>query len=141
MNTFPQKRRLWQALFLTGLLLPAHNVLAASDTAAQIPEAINQDKLIRGSPPDIVKPGVPSKAESVESAFRKLDPTRKGYVTKADAQVLEGFDTFFDKVDVKRTGKLNYAQFKKAWNLYALNVFPKPAEGVLVREPAGQGMR
>ena len=133
MNRYPfkQVRSFWLLpLSLAGLLVVAGgNALAASDTpaAAPMPDAAVPDALTKGSPPDMAKPVPPGKYEKADSAFKKLDPTGKGYVAKEDAQSLEGFDRIFDKVDKKHTGKLDYSQFKKAWTEYASEKTPSSA--------------
>ncbi|MDD5247488.1 MAG: hypothetical protein PHY45_00785 [Rhodocyclaceae bacterium] len=73
----------------------------------------------RTAPAEIVKPVLPSKAELADSAFKKLDATGKGYVTLADVSGLGGFDKAFEAADPAHTGKLNLAQFKKAWAMYS----------------------
>lgn len=121
-NRFMQGRTLWLPLALAGLFaLAGGSALAASDTppTSQVPGATVPDTLSHGSPPDMAKPIAPGKSEKVDSAFKKLDPTGKGYVAKEDAKVLDGFDPIFDKADTKHEGKLNYSQFKKAWREYA----------------------
>ncbi len=71
------------------------------------------------SPPELVKPVVPSKAEMADSAFKKLDPTGKGYVTTEDTRGLMGFGDAFRDADPEGTGKLDFRQFKKAWASYS----------------------
>lgn len=118
---FTQGRSLWRPLAMAGWLVFAGNAPAAADTpgTAGTPGVPSLDKMTRDSPPDIVKPVVPGKAELADSAFKKLDPTNKGYVDKDDTRGLVGFDPIFDKVDTKHTGKLNFSQFKAAWRQYA----------------------
>jgi len=120
-NHFTQERPLWISLSLAGLLALANNVWAASDTpaASPTPSVDTPEMQTRTSPADVAKPIPPSKSEMADSAFKKLDPTGKGYVAKEDTKSLQGFDRIFDKVDSKHTGKLDHAQFKKAWNQYA----------------------
>ena len=71
---------------------------------------------------EIVKPPIPpSKSELPDSAFKKLDVERKGYVTRDEVRELTGFDKVFDAVDVEHTGRLNEAEFRKAWEIYSGN--------------------
>lgn len=70
------------------------------------------------SPSEALKPIEPSKAETADSAFQKLDTGSKGYVTKDDVRGLQGFDKAFQAADPRRTGKLSAAQFRKAWAAY-----------------------
>ena len=60
----------------------------------------------------------PSKSESAASAFEKLDATHSGYVTKAQAAKLDGFDTAFAKADTNHDGKLSQSEFNVAWAAY-----------------------
>ena len=113
-NRFAPARPLWVSLSVAGLLALG-NYAWAADTPAASPSEMQS----RGAQADAPKPVLPNKSELPDSAFKKLDPTAKGYVAKEDIKGLEGFDRIFDKVDAKHTGKLNQAQFKKAWDQYA----------------------
>ena len=64
------------------------------------------------------KPIIPSKAEMSDAAFKKLDAGNKGYVTAQDAKELTGFDKSFQVADANHDGKLDAAEFKKAWASY-----------------------
>ena len=64
------------------------------------------------------KPIIPSKAETADAAFKKLDAAGKGYVTKEDTKGLTGFDNAFQLADASGNGKLDATQFKKAWESY-----------------------
>src|SRR5205085_2529433 len=63
----------------------------------------------------------PSKSEMSDSAFKKLDASNKGYVTKDDAKSLSGFDSSFQAADSNHDGKLTQDEFKKAWTSYTGN--------------------
>ena len=63
----------------------------------------------------------PSKAETPDSAFRKLDPNTKGYVSKDDAAQLPGFDTAFQRADADKDGRLTPSEFNQAWAIYSGN--------------------
>ena len=63
----------------------------------------------------------PSKSETSDSAFKKLDPTNKGYVTRDDAKSVEGFDRSFQAADANHDGKLASDEFKKAWTSFTGN--------------------
>lgn len=63
----------------------------------------------------------PSKAEPAAAAFRKLDASAKGYVTKDDAKSLSGFDKAFQDNDANHDGKLSSAEFAKAWQEFTGN--------------------
>ncbi len=63
----------------------------------------------------------PSKAETADGAFKKLDASGKGYVTMADAKALSGFDKAFQDNDANHDGKLSLAEFKKAWQEFSGN--------------------
>ena len=61
---------------------------------------------------------IPSKAELPDAAFKKLDAGGKGYVTAQDTKELTGFDKSFQIADANHDGKLDAAEFKKAWASY-----------------------
>ena len=63
----------------------------------------------------------PSKSEMSDSAFKKLDASNKGYVTRDDANSLSGFDSSFQAADSNHDGKLTVDEFKKAWSSYTGN--------------------
>ena len=65
------------------------------------------------------KPMTPSKAEMADSAFRKLDPAGRGYVSRDDVRQLSGFDQVFIQNDANRDGRLSSDEFQKAWTLYS----------------------
>jgi len=64
------------------------------------------------------KPIIPSKAEMADAAFKKLDPSGKGFVSKEDTKDLNGFDSAFQLADANHDGKLDATEFKKAWASY-----------------------
>jgi len=63
----------------------------------------------------------PSKSEMSDSAFKKLDASNKGYITKDDAKALSGFDSSFQAADSDHDGKLTVDEFKKAWTSFTGN--------------------
>jgi hypothetical protein len=63
----------------------------------------------------------PSKTEAPDSAFKKLDPGAKGYVSKDDASQLQGFDSAFQRADANKDGKLTPSEFNQAWAIYSGN--------------------
>ncbi len=71
------------------------------------------------TPPELVKPALPlSEIDSAEAVFRKLDVTKRGYVSLEDTKDLLGFKDAFSAADTRNSGKLTLAQFKKAWSIY-----------------------
>lgn len=74
-----------------------------------------------GSMATTAKGLAPSKSEMPDSAFKKLDATGKGYVTKDDVRTLSGFDSAFNAADSNHDGKLTNDEFKKAWTAYTGN--------------------
>ena len=61
----------------------------------------------------------PSKSEAPDSAFKKLDPSSKGYVSKDDAAQVPGFDAAFQRADANGDGKLSPSEFNQAWSIYS----------------------
>jgi hypothetical protein len=64
-------------------------------------------------------PIAPSRAETPDAAFKKLDASGKGYVSQEDAKVLSGFDQAFQASDANHDGKLTADEFNKAWSMYS----------------------
>jgi hypothetical protein len=62
---------------------------------------------------------VPSKQETAESVFAKLDAGKKGFISMADVTVLPGFDKVFQAADGDHDGKLSLKEFKGAWATYS----------------------
>jgi len=69
------------------------------------------------------KVAAPSKAESPDTAFRKLDYSGKGYVTKDDTSALSGFEKAFQDNDANHDGKLTADEFRKAWSEFSGNKY------------------
>jgi len=61
---------------------------------------------------------VPSKAETAASAFDKLASSGSTFVTKEQADRLDGFDRAFSDADRDRDGKLSKDEFNSAWAIY-----------------------
>ena len=61
----------------------------------------------------------PGKTETPDAAFKKLDPSAKGFVTRDDAAQLQGFDTAFQRADANNDGKLTPSEFNQAWAIYS----------------------
>ena len=61
----------------------------------------------------------PIKSETPDSAFKKMDPGTKGYVSKDDAAQLPGFDAAFQRADANGDGKLSPGEFNQAWSIYS----------------------
>jgi hypothetical protein len=73
------------------------------------------------APADTMKMAAPSKAETADAAFKKLDASGRGYVTIDDTKSLSGFDKAFQGADANHDGKLSSDEFKKAWQDYTGN--------------------
>lgn len=69
-------------------------------------------------PPEIIKPVPLSELKSADAVFNKLDPGRRGYVTRQQTKDLIGFGDAFRAVDTKGSGKLTRPQFRQAWGIY-----------------------
>lgn len=61
---------------------------------------------------------MPSKTDSAETAFKKLDRSGKGYVTWDDIAGLPDFATAFANADSTHLGRLNLIGFTQAWSAY-----------------------
>jgi hypothetical protein len=112
----PLPKLFWFSLCLLGGVFGPGFALADEPGQAAAPPPPAADRL---AAPEVVKPVIPSKAELADSAFQKLDATRKGYVTMEDTKGLDGFDQAFREADADHTGKLDFGQFKKAWAQYS----------------------
>jgi hypothetical protein len=63
---------------------------------------------------------VPSKQEIPAMAFDKLDPGKRGFVTRADVAHLPGFESAFQQADENNDGRLSQDEFARAWAIYSL---------------------
>lgn len=111
-----QRKRLWMALVL-GAAFGASGVAVGADQGAA-----------RTADPSEAATAIstaPGKAESADSAFKKLDIGGKGYVTAEDVAQMPGFDKAFQAADVKRSGRLTLNEFRKAWSMYTTQKGPQ----------------
>ena len=93
----------------------------AADYSAPAPKPAAQDAGKTMTPATGARMAAPSKAETADAAFKKLDATAKGYVTKDDAKSLSGFDKAFQDNDANHDGRLTSAEFAKAWQEFTGN--------------------
>lgn len=84
--------------------------------AAQQPAPMAQQPATTGE-----KPVIPSKSETADSAFKKLDAGAKGHVAKNDTDRLSGFEVAFEQADTNKDGRLTQAEFARAWTVYTGN--------------------
>jgi hypothetical protein len=72
-------------------------------------------------PPQLARPPLaermPSRVDSASDAFRRLDSTNRGYVTRADAARVPGFMAF-EQADKDGDGVLSWDEFREAWKYY-----------------------
>lgn len=61
---------------------------------------------------------IPSKSETAPSAFVKLAGPGAAYVSKEQADKLDGFDRAFSEADRDKDGKLTSDEFVLAWAIY-----------------------
>jgi hypothetical protein len=61
--------------------------------------------------------GMPSRTESADTAFDKLDTSHRGYITRSDVNRLPG-TLNFDEADRNHDGRLDSNEFQRAWNDY-----------------------
>jgi hypothetical protein len=93
----------------------------AADYSTPAPKTPAQDAGKAMAPATGARMAAPSKAETADAAFKKLDSTAKGYVTKDDAKSLSGFDKAFQDNDANHDGRLTSAEFAKAWQEFTGN--------------------
>ena len=62
---------------------------------------------------------LPSRAETASSAFDKLAASGSTFVTKEEADKLDGFDRAFAEADRDKDGKLSKDEFNAAWAIYS----------------------
>ena len=99
----------WNALLLIGIV-----------TAGSLSMLADATDIAPAEPTDpVVLPTMtPSKQETADSAFAKLDIGKKGYLTLADTKVLPGFEQVFASSDTDHDNKLTPAEFIPAWQAY-----------------------
>jgi hypothetical protein len=99
---------------LTAALLFAGLAAVATTSVAQSPAPAAS-----ATTPSAAMIVPPSKTETPDSAFKKLDPNTKGYVSKEDAAQVQGFDAAFQRADANKDGKLSPSEFNQAWAIYS----------------------
>ena len=113
------------ALAVVGALAVAGTASAQSaypnDASKNAPAAAQAQSPTTPSDRMAAKPIIPGRAETPDSAFKKLDATGKGYVTKTDVQGLSGFDAAFQQNDGNHDGQLTQDEFRRAWTTYSGN--------------------
>jgi Ca2+-binding EF-hand superfamily protein len=57
---------------------------------------------------------LPSRTEPADSAYRTLDPSNRGYLSKSDVAGLEGFS--FDQADTNKDGRISKEEFARYWS-------------------------
>lgn len=108
-SSFPA-RGLTAAVLIAGLSVVATGSLA--QTTSQPSSGMSATQPAGKSVP-------PGKSETPDSAFKKLDPNSKGFVSKEDTAQLAGFDTAFQRADADNDGKLSQSEFNQAWSIYS----------------------
>ena len=108
-------------LIVAGSALGAGDYSSGTKPSTATQPAQSTSEASKMTPSGEAKAASPSKAESPDMAFRKLDMSGRGYVSKEDTHALSGFDKAFQDNDANHDGKLTQAEFKKAWLEYTGN--------------------
>jgi len=109
-------------LTVAGAALAAGNGYGGTTTQpAQSTSETSKMAPSKMAPAAETRAAAPSKAESPDMAFKKLDMGGKGYITKDETNALSGFDKAFQDNDANHDGKLTQAEFGKAWAEYSGN--------------------
>lgn len=101
-------RVLREALLVASMIAFSNVVLAGTTSETEMPPGAADMPTV-----------VPSKQETAESVFAKLDNGKKGYISLADVTVLPGFEPIFQSSDGNHDGKLSLKEFKAAWPAYS----------------------
>ena len=109
--------RIASILGASAVLACSAAALAQGNSSGTTPAATANGPATQPMPRGIV----PNKAELAISAFHKLDPDNKGYVTRDDVAQLSGFESAFAQADQNRDGRLNASEFNSAWAIYTGN--------------------
>ena len=56
---------------------------------------------------------MPSRTDSADNAYKALDSSNRGYLSKSDVQGISGFS--FEAADTNHDGKLTRDEFNRAW--------------------------
>lgn len=115
MNRETRRTAAW-SLALTAILV-ASGAMAQGNSSGTTPAASNGTAVAQPMPHGVV----PNKAELAISAFHKLDPDNKGYVTRDDVAQLPDFESAFAQADQNHDGRLNASEFNSAWAIYTGN--------------------
>jgi hypothetical protein len=109
------------------LMLATAALFAGGAAFAQSP-SLTQPNNSAGTPLDIprlhmpsdpIAGSTPSRTESAQSAFNKLDTSSRGYVTREDIDRMpNGASIPFDSADLNNDGRLDQNEFQRAWNDY-----------------------
>ena len=92
-------------------------VVACASAIGSLPIYAADDSAVQRATGD-VNARLPSKADSADTAFKKLDRAGKGYVTWEDIAGLPDFATAFANADSTHLGRLNLVGFTQAWTVY-----------------------
>ena len=99
-------------LIVTGTAFAQSSALTAPNNSAGTP---------LDTPPLITRPaaegGLPTRTESSITAFDKLDLSRDGTISRAEAAGLPGNMSFFE-ADRNRDGRLDADEFQRFWGDY-----------------------
>ena len=93
---------------------PATLQMAPPDTASTVQPPMGIPRMPQFTAPATTGAGMPTETENSLSAFAKLDPSHRGYVTRADTDRLS-LAIPFDEADRNHDGRLSLDEFQRAW--------------------------
>jgi hypothetical protein len=112
------KRHLLATLVCSGAIFASVNVIADNASGSDAGDASATQKSSESARPSSGTSTTATASESAASAFSRLDPTNRGYLTSEDVKGLQGFDANCDK---DADGRIETEEFSPCWDQYVAN--------------------